>query len=632
MNRLILTLFFVALFVAGMLGTETRLLFFWPACVLLGIAGAANVLRRKVRVSFQPSDLCLVTVLLAGAYLAGRAAMSPVVELAREDLVMICAGLIAYLITVTSASHPRWRLLMVMVLVLLALGNLGVGAVHFSGNWTFHVLPQFARAFEPGRIGGFYNNPNHLAAFFSLVVFMTCAVLCFGRAAVVWKLLLAFVCISSMLGMALTISRGALGGLLVGGLAFAILSLWILRHTYPHLVGRIILGVLLLGVTLGGVLWKVNEDYLRRRMASQDAAGDLRWSIWHSAAVQNAQQPWIGEGARMFQDGCARYRQPDMPVWIGDAEFAHNEWMQLLADYGWIGFVLLALALGVHLLNGLRFFAWFVRERFPLSGTLASNNLALALGSICALTATAVHALVEFQWHVGSIVVFGAVMLGILANPGFEVPEKPARRLPGVRPLIKLSATAAAALLLWLSATVGRGDFHGARSEVLNLRGDRAGAITELEKSLALDPASGSRWFLLGQLRLDQVAETVVPEEREKWIDLAAADLEKAAELNPFRWYYATALADVHFAKGDKTRALSEVRRALYLAPLHEEPRLALAVFHHRQGDFFAAERAYLWAGAAGSGNAGDALTSGEAYNQLLKDADTLAELGGVPR
>lgn len=632
MNRLILFLFFVGIFLAGILGTETRLLFFWPTCALLGLAGAVNALRRKVRVSFQPNDLCLAAALLAGGYLAGRAAVSPVIELAREDWVMICAGWVAYLITVTSASHPRWRMFMVVILVLLALGNLGVGAVHFSGKWGFHLLPQFVRAFEPGRIGGFYNNPNHLAAFFSLVVFMTGAVLCFGRAALVWKLLLAFVCISSMLGMALTVSRGALGGLLVGSLAFAVLSVWILRHTHAHLVGRIILGALLLGVTLGGVLWKVNEDYLRRRIASQDAAGDLRWSIWESAAVQNAQQPWFGEGARMFQDGCARYRLPDMPVWIGDAEFAHNEWMQLLADYGWIGFGLVVLAFGVHLHNGLRFLEWFVRERFPRSGTLASNNLALTIGSICALVASCAHALVEFQWHVGSIALFGVVMLGILANPGLESPEKPPRRLPGVRALIKLSATAASAFLIWMSATVGRGDFHAAKSEVLVLRSDRAGAMAELEESLKHDPVSGSRWFQLGQLRLDQLAETAVPEERKKWLDLAAVELQKAAELNPFRWYYATALADVHFARGEKAQALAEIRRALFLAPMHEEPRLALAVFHHRQGDLVAAEHAYLWAGDAGSGNVGEVLTWEEAYNQLLRDAETLVEVNDPSR
>jgi hypothetical protein len=62
MQKLALILFLLGLFVTGLLGTETRLLFFWPGCALIGLAGLLAVLRWKLRVSFQPSDWCLLTV------------------------------------------------------------------------------------------------------------------------------------------------------------------------------------------------------------------------------------------------------------------------------------------------------------------------------------------------------------------------------------------------------------------------------------------------------------------------------------------------------------------------------------------------------------------------------------------
>jgi hypothetical protein len=41
------------------------------------------------------------------------------------------------------------------------------------------------------------------------------------------------------------------------------------------------------------------------------------------------------------------------------------------------------------------------------------------------------------------------------------------------------------------------------------------------------------------------------------------------------------------------------IQRALTLAPLYEEPRLALGMHYHRLGKFEEAEFAYLWAGQA---------------------------------
>jgi uncharacterized membrane protein YedE/YeeE len=69
MQKLALILFLLGLFVTGLLGTETRLLFFWPGCALIGLAGLIAVLRWKLRVSFQPSDWCLLTVLASGRLL-----------------------------------------------------------------------------------------------------------------------------------------------------------------------------------------------------------------------------------------------------------------------------------------------------------------------------------------------------------------------------------------------------------------------------------------------------------------------------------------------------------------------------------------------------------------------------------
>ena len=624
MHQIIGFLFFAAVLLAGVLGTETRLLFFWPAGVLLGLAGILQVAGPRLRVPFPPSDACLGTALLAAAYFGGRAALSPVVDHAREDFFILCAGLIAYVLMATLGARPGGKRWFWRMLVLLAIGNLVVGTIHFGGDWSFHVVPRFVRSFEEGRIGGFYNNPNHLAAFFSLIVFLGLAQLCLGRGGATARLLTAFLVVVSMLGMALTVSRGALLGLAAGGVVFAGAGFFLVRRTRPYLLGRLAGGVVLLSLVVGGVLWKVNEDYLRRRSAEQSGVQDARFPIWKAALAQHADQPWTGVGARMFYEGSVRHRQPDLPRWLGEAEFAHNEYLQTLADYGWVGFAVLGLAVLVHARNGARFLKWFVEERFPQGGTLASGQLAFAVGTLSALAASLAHALVEFHWHVGGLVVLSGSLMGVLANPGFEGAAWRPRRLPMVRPMLKLAVLTAGVCLVAGGFWWGRSDWLQARAVLAGEGRDPVEAVRLMEAAVELDRAGAAKAFLLAQYRLDLAGSIENQEERKRLIEAARVELERSAGLNPFSHVTASALADVYFVLNQQERALAEIHRAMALAPLYEEPRLALGLYHHRRRAFQEAERAYLWAATACAGNLEENVNWLVAYRQLLMDAGSL--------
>lgn len=624
MSRVILFLYVSSAVIAGVICTETRLLFLWPVCFLLGLAGLAITLGPRVRVPYPPSDACLAMALLFAGYFGLRAAVSPVVEHAREDFFVLGAALVAYLVTVTVAARPGARMVILAVLLLLALGNLVVGLVHFGGDWSFHVVPQFVRSFEAGRIGGFYNNPNHLAAFFSLVVFMSLGQLCFGRGSATLRLVLGFVIVSAMLGMALTVSRGALLALAGGGAVFAFTGVWLVWKCHRHLLWRLISACAALMLVLGGVLWKVNEDYLRKRVTEQATAGDIRQSIWAAALEQHAEQPLTGSGARMFYEGGVRHRQPEMSAWIGEPEFVHNEYLQALSDYGWLGLAVLLGALMVHLGNGLSYVRWYASERFMTSGTLISARLALTTGAVAALVASAIHALVEFHWHVGGLAVLTAVVAGMLANPGFEAGAMPQRRLPGVRLALKGAVLAFSVCLLAGTVMWGRADWIHAKAVIQAGTGEMEEALTAMEKAGTLDVYSASKAVDRAQLRLELLTRTESSDERRKLLDSARLDLEQAAVRNPYDFLIATSLSDVYTALSLPDRALSEIRRALTLAPLYEEPRLSLALFHHRRREFRQAEEAYLWASQAGAANSRGTVTWLAAYRQLLSDTGSL--------
>lgn len=617
-------LFMIALVVIGVLGTETRLLFFWPGCALLGLAGLVAGARWNMRLHFPPSDWCLLSVLLFATYFAARARFSPVAMYGREDVFMLLGCFTAYVLATTVTSHPRTRKALLGVLLALAVGNLVVGFIHFSGKWTFHVVPDFVRTYGEGRIGGFYNNPNHLAAFFSFVLFLALGTLCFGRGGAAWKMLLGFFVMAIAIGMALTLSRGAGLGLVCGAAAFAALGLWIVWKTQRHLLVRIAIGGLALALLGGGLLWKVNQEYFERRMRSAPGEGDPRGQVWRIALTQARESgnPLVGDGARSFYDGCFRHTPADSERKIlADALFAHNEYLQTRVDYGWAGVLLLAGVIAAHFTNGWRFIRWFVTWKFPAVGMLPSGNLGFAIGGLAALVATMVHAMFEFHWHVPAPAISGAIILGMIANPGFEAPSETPARIPGVRPAMKAGMILAALAMIGGAVTFGRADYFLAKALLAAKDEDVFGQSRALADCLDLDPSNAEAWFRRGQLWVDQLDPTKSPEVNKRLLDKAAHDVSQAIKLNSANVFYRLDMADILDATRKHDEAREQIQKALEAAPNHEEPRLALAVHLHRLGKFEEAERAILWAAKATAINHGGTLRWIEAYEQLKADA-----------
>ena len=619
MQKLALILFLLGLFVTGLLGTETRLLFFWPGCFLLGLAGLTAVLRWKLRVSFQPSDGCLLTVLMFAGYVGWRAWTSPVEVYAREDAAVLLACFVAYLLTVTAVSDSKWRLGIVCVLLVLVAGNLTAGWLNFKGRWDFHLVPGFSRSFPPGRIGGFFNNPNHLAAFLSFAAFLSAGVMLFARIHIASRLLLGFGILSMLAGVALTMSRAAMLGLAVGGVVFVLLTLWVVWGTRRALFKWVIISLLLVGGATGGALYKVNEDSMLTRQLTSPLGEDIRMNIWRAAQAQHADSPWVGVGSRMFYEGCVTHRDPESSALMGDALFAHNEYLQTLADYGWAGLALVLLVVVVHLFNGLRFLRWFTTEKFPATGMLGSNALALTLGGISALLATLAQAVFEFQGHIPITAVVGALLLGLLANPGIESEVYKPRRIWGLRFLMKIALLAASAALLGAAVIFGTADGYAAYARLQNSRGETAKALSHFAHAALMDPRNAVLAYQHGLALMDSIKPDMTKDAYLRTVDTSLKELTRATALNSYNYLYQLALADAQDAAGKHDAAFQAIQRALKLAPLYEEPRMALGMHYHRLKQYPQAEFAYLWAGQAKAINPEGTANWLDSYRELLR-------------
>jgi O-antigen ligase len=619
-NRLTTVLFLLSLLLTGVLATETGLLFFWPGAILLGLTGFLTAARWRIRLSFAPSDLCLLSALLFTAYLSARCLSSPVVQYAREDLFVILGAFVAYLTTATAVSHPRWRLSIIAVLMLLVLGNLAVGFIQFSGQWAFHVVPGFARSFGEGRVGGFFNNANHLAAFLLMAASAAGGLLCFGRSGASVRIMLGFICLASGIGMALTQSRGGFLAACVAAAVFAALALSMVWSTQRWLFGKLLIGALFLSCLGGAVLYQVGAESMKKRFVQRRPDKDVRTPIWDTALIQHSLSPVVGAGARMFTDHGITHRSALMQSRDLDPIFVHNEYLQLLADYGWIGLALGLVAIAIHLLQGLRFLRWFAREKFPHTSTLQSNTLGLAIGAMAGLVGVLVHALVEFHFHVAAVAVTAAVLAGLLANPGFDA-ETQRIRLPFIRPLSKVALLLAGAGLLFGSYQQAVADYAAAQANLAASQGDMAEQVDRLSQAIALYPQAPEPHYRRGLAWMDQWRPDLPATVAERLLNKAVADFQNATALAPTHYLYPLALADAHDALRNEAAATAAIQQALRAAPWHEESRLGLAIHLHRWQRFPEAERAYLWARQARMLNSDDTMRWNDGYGTLMRDA-----------
>ncbi len=629
MTRLIKTAlaicFLSGFLITGLLGTETRLLFFWPGASLIGMAGVLAAVRWRWRVRNAPVEWCLASVLLLGGYLLLRQLNSPVLCWAREDLFMMIGCGVAYLLTATVLSHPRWRMGMVVLLVALLVANLAVGFVHFSGSWGFHLVPHYMRSFGDDaqhRIGGLFINPNHLAAFLAMMTMLLLGLACFGRGGAVKRLLYSFAAIAAAIGITLTESRGAMIGLGAGSLALAVMVLAILRWAHPHLVMKVALGMILVGGLAALVLGAVMKDRLQNRFPTgMISQGDPRMLIWRSALAQHAEHPWFGAGARMFYDGCIRLRPEDAPSWMRDAQFVHNEWLQALADYGWVGLALAVIVFAIHLGNGWRYMIWFAKERFPRTAALNGTRLGLAVGAMAAMVAALVHAAFEFHFHVPAVALTVAVLLGMLANPGFEGSARRPRRIPGVRVMCKVAMLGCGLALIWGAWMIGRADYYVEKSKIRGIEEESQNErMTWLSRAVEIDPANADSWHERGLVQLNGSAGLPM-KSGNKMLEGAVFDLEQSRRLNPYDFYPALALADAFDALGRYAEAEKNIMDACHAAPLYQEPRLALAKHLNRLKNWAGAEEAYLWAYEAKAGIFSEECM--ERYREMLRSAQS---------
>lgn len=136
-----------------------------------------------------------------------------------------------------------------------------------------------------------------------------------------------------------------------------------------------------------------------------------RFRFWRDCFQMVKDFPWLGTGLGTFQLIFPKYST--VPI-LSHLNHAHNDWLELLVETGFLGFGLIALALAW-------FFAVFVKRLRKSRPVIRI----LGLGILVSLVGFMTHSVAEFNFHIPASAYSFALILGLAVRLGEISREEP---------------------------------------------------------------------------------------------------------------------------------------------------------------------------------------------------------------
>ncbi len=359
------------------------------------------------------------------------------------------------------------------------------------------------------RSSGPFGIPNSLAAFLNLLLPPMLAVTFQRGAGAVQRVLCGYLAALLACGLLLTVSRGAWLAL---GVALAV---------WPVLVGRSAarrwggsLGVVALLAFLAGAVY-LRDGEVRTRVDNllQRGPEPSRVILWRAGWDLFRSHPLLGTGAGSYDVLFERHRPARF--W-DDPQWAHNDYLNTLSDYGAVGFLL---SFGMA---GMIAWRWQKRLRAGGAETDAARSRSeqrrqsLQAGLGIGLLAFALQSFVDFNLKIPGLAQTAAALAGLALAPVGSDNSAQARGSIRVHwSLAVLAGLGVAVLVPWRALPCYRAE--ALRRDAREAMGRAAlssdataqpplldAARSLLAKAVQLDPGNGQAWSDLADVMIQQ--------------------------------------------------------------------------------------------------------------------------------
>lgn len=575
------------LLAAGLIASQLLFGGWWyPALALPGLALVALAAMFGAFSSFRaggagaPGAWCVGAVILFAGYLLWRQSNSPDYYTAREDMWLLLGALAVYF---TAAWHLRGSGAVYAVLVVLfalLVFQVFLVVMQFTAESPFHPWPHLARWFllpdgttamaNHGFALGTFASRGTLSAVLQTSTFLALGILVWGRVPVWAKLILFWVTAAGLVGLVLCLSRAAYTGVLGGMMVFAVASFFIVQRGAIVHRGWLTVGALSLVVVCAGLALVVGLESFAVRMRLDTLGSDtFRENLWFAVVPPMLTlDPWWGSGANVFDLLASRYRNATLGA--SRPFHAHNDWLQLLVEYGRIGLLLGAGVFLVHFVAGWKNILRVSRESAADAMLPQSMELGLLSGSLAAMVGQGLHSVFDHRMHVAAPVLLFALCAGWVAgcrrDSANSYPE-PGRwwfRVLGV--VLPLAASVA---LLWQVRPHAAAEYEALQAENALVEGDLDTAWDHVTRGLSSGPRNPRLLVLAGETAGLSGNMAKTEEDRRRWYKISTDSWLKAVAERPQYAYALRETALVMNWSGRSAEAGPWHLRAIALDPNH---------------------------------------------------------------
>jgi putative inorganic carbon (HCO3(-)) transporter len=460
-----------------------------------------------------------------------------------------------YLVAANSiGSYRHARVLLGGMLCFLLVTAMYGLVVHFKAPTS--VLWTERWAMYEGRLASTYICPNHYAHLLQMLL-PFCLVLVFIQQSGVFLRILAGYCFLGFLPpLFFTESRaGWLGGIAAVGVTVCLAALRKSRRLFLVLV--LVIPLMSAFLLLGA--WNYSETFHRRmrpvveflQQQSADGIGnaprDFRPQTWLDTIGMIKEKPWLGYGPGTYGTMFTGFRQHFKGVRVR-AVHPHNEYLEIMADYGLVGFALFAAG---WIYGSVRLL------RFALT-TEHGHHALMAIAFLGAVAGTMVHSFFDFQMHIYPNLIMFVLLAGLVASLMRQ--SQKSRPDPGkIKATAILGTSVALILVLWGGRVLG--------SECLRAVGDRAfakGQSAAAERfhrtALSLDAGNWRALLGMGNILQDRRYHSIDSAEKRELVLEELGWFEQAYAENPVKDEVRLGLAKALIFSGQQEQGLQILR------------------------------------------------------------------------
>ena len=495
-------------------------------------------------------NLITVAGLAVVLWIAIRAFLSPVAELAAQDYLLVAMAVAVWVSFQAVSRSVVGQRILLGGLAILTLATFYMMFRQESDPWFNPILGKARGTFTTG----FHWHYSHCAAFLIGMVFLFAGFAFGSKSSLSFRVLMAMLAVAALGAIYFTKSRSGMVSMGGGLMAFigAILLVGKRDKKKWFLLAVFILPFLLIGGAIGYI--SLVDTVFEERGTEGIAAFDnmIRLYMLSIAFSTFFLHPFIGGGARSYSWECYRFWDVDaMGAGSHSPTHVHNELVQTFTDYGLIGAGLLCI--------------------FLVCGLVVA---CVRLGT----KKTEARSIYSDAWRIGGLAGFVGVFVGsnfegILRNPPgavllafciaamcfpLHVPAAPLAKIEGRRVFSGIASLATALIAVAAISILGLFGVKGTRVSLIlwptmnhPKTSSKQARTYALSDAIAVWPLA-SLYEARAYLHREQAGESTSETEARTYLDLAIYDFEKAHQLHPYDPSYMLGVATLLSDRGNE--------------------------------------------------------------------------------